>query len=547
MATSADFSESVIEASDELVDIYCEPCADDGKQIEAEGFCVDCSEYLCGQCYKNHTRYKAFKHHVLQDKNKMPVDAAKARVTDVCIEKCAVHSAKVIEYFCRSCDKLGCTACITVNHRLCKNVDHIPNIVKDLEKSEELKEFKSKLDKKLEAVTERKKKITSSKTQTEGMKTKAKAELKQQQEEIKNFFANLELEMERRIEDIDKNNKETLKTAATTCDFINDELDKMKSDTDNKLKNEQKCELFIAMKRHKSIMDEVDKEFEKLETESKIQRYALTPSSQMEAVMKSTSEICTLRTTKFGSEINVGTKNDKEKPVVCGHAMVQNHYLAITDLSNGSVKVFDTRKMNLVSEMDMSNVRCITSVKDKQIAVLLRSGKQSKIFILSISTFGSLSKDYQIPVNIESDSMAYSRDKLFIVARNKIVVIDMQGQLLETIKTTYSKHIALSPDQETIYMTNVLDNTVTSMTLEGKIKTVYQDEDLKFPQGITVDNEGLVYVRNYGNSNVHQLTADCTKVQILIENVPGTTITYSNTEKRFYLGCANMVKVYQME
>ncbi|XP_053389584.1 E3 ubiquitin-protein ligase TRIM33-like [Mercenaria mercenaria] len=294
-------------ASDEIKDIFCEPCVCDGKQIEAEGFCVDCSEYLCGQCYNLHGRFKAFKHHVLQDKKNMPVDVASTGVLDVCVEKCSKHPTKVTEYFCRSCDTLGCSACITTNHRQCQHVDHVPDIVIDLENNEEFKEFAEYFDEKLTLLKERINKINSRKTEAEEMRKQAKAELKKQRDMMNKFFDQLEDKINKKIMDIDKNNKATLKTASDRCVILNDELNKMKTAIETNRKNGQKCELYMKMKRSKPEIEKLDGQLEMLHEDSKIQRYKLVQSAQTEEMMKNTTEICRMLTARLVSETDVSS------------------------------------------------------------------------------------------------------------------------------------------------------------------------------------------------------------------------------------------------
>ncbi|XP_045158770.2 uncharacterized protein LOC123524554 [Mercenaria mercenaria] len=545
----AEYSRSVIAASDELKDIYCEPCVNDGKQIEAEGFCVDCSEYLCGQCYKNHTRYKAFRHHVLQDKDKMPVDTRKAGARDVCQEKCSIHPTKIIEYFCKSCNKLGCHACITVNHRQCQNVDHIPNIATDLEQSEEFKEFTNKLDNMLESINGRKKKLSSNITETDEMKSKARADLKKQRDEINKFFDHLEAEMERRIEDIDKRNKKILKTATFALDSIGDDLKQVKTTIHTKQKNGQNCELFIAVKNYKQKMETVNKEFEKLDGGNKIQRYALTTSTQIKEVLKNTTEICRLTTAKFVSEIDINTDNDNNDMISArGLAVVQNHYLAVLNHTNKSVKVVDVRNMKVTNEMNMKCdlVQSITNVNNNQIAVTITHNFQNKIQFLSVSMSGSLSKGHQIAIDIFCKDLAYSRGSFFMLHWGKVRITDMQGKTLKIINTEgFADSIAVSPNNETIYLASYGKNTVTSMTLDGKVKAIYKDKSLKSPDDTTIDSEGLVYVKSL--DSIHQLTEDCNKIQILLKDVYASAITYSNTDNRLYIGLGSEIEVYQIE
>lgn len=61
------FTSSLLDGSDEVKSIQCEPCQSEGNSLEAEKYCTDCKEYLCGQCCKHHFKFKAFKHHKVQD------------------------------------------------------------------------------------------------------------------------------------------------------------------------------------------------------------------------------------------------------------------------------------------------------------------------------------------------------------------------------------------------------------------------------------------------------------------------------------------------
>ncbi|XP_053389579.1 uncharacterized protein LOC128552555 [Mercenaria mercenaria] len=553
MATSRDYSKSVIAASDEIKDIFCEPCVGDGKQIEAEGFCVDCSEYLCGQCYNSHGRFKAFKHHVLQDKKNMPVDVARTGVLDVCVEKCSKHPSKVTEYFCRSCDTLGCSACITTNHRVCQNVDHVPDIVVDLEKHEEFQKFAEYFDKKHTLLKERKDKINSRKTEVQDMKKHAKAELKKQRDEINKFFDHLEAEMDKKITSIDKNNKDTLKAASDRCNIINDELNKMKTAVETNRKNGQKCELFIKMKRSKPEIKKLDSQFEMLYEASKVQRYKLVQSTQIEEIMKNTTEICRMLTAKLVSEIDVSSCKDKIKPRIEGMSVVQGHYLTVTDSSNKAVKIIDTRNGRVTSEitLDCDYVGTVTNAKSGQIVVSLTSHEpeyQSNLLTLTVSASGVLSKGNVITTERPTYDVVGIAQHLYVLHRDEMIVLDMHGNVLKTIgcDCSFLPSIAASPDKKTMYLTDYFNNSVTSMTtVECKITATYKDKDLDKPFGVTVDDEGFVYVRSKGG--IHQLTKDCTKVQIISDDVLSRVITHSDADNRLYVGELEKVKVYELK
>ncbi|XP_045208520.2 E3 ubiquitin-protein ligase TRIM71-like [Mercenaria mercenaria] len=551
MATSRNYNESVTAELDEVNYTLCEPCAGDEKQIEAEGFCFDCSEYLCEQCFNSHGRFKAFKHHILQDKDNVPVGAANIVLFDVCVEKCQKHTTKIIEYFCQSCDSLGCTACITTMHRQCQNVEHVPDIAKDLENNEELIEFEKDIHDKLKMVNDIKATIRSRKCDVNKMKRRAMKDLNKQRDEINRIFDHLEAKINQTIADIDETNMDNLNSASDRCNIIDDGLNKMKTTIETKRKNRQNCELFIAMKILKASMENLDQEYEMLYEESKIKRYKLAQSSQTKEVVTNINEMCRILTAQVVSEFNIGSCKDEVEPSVGGLAVVQKHYLAVSDNSNKTVKIVDTRNDRVTSEisLDCDYVWNVTSIKGDQIVVSMSSDESyfySNLLILAVSKDGALSKNNLITTKAVAFDLVGIEQSLYILDLNNIIVIDIQGNVLKEIicGTTY-RSIAVSTDKNTIYLINGNNNSVQSMTLNGQVTATYKDKRLKCPWGVTVDNEGFVYVRS--SDSIHQLTKDCTKVQVIIEDVFGTSITYSGTNNRLYMGDGDKVKVYELK
>ncbi|XP_053372768.1 uncharacterized protein LOC128546356 [Mercenaria mercenaria] len=391
----------------------------------------------------------------------MPVDVKGIDVVDACVEKCSKHPTKVIEYFCWSCDTLGCSACITTNHRQCQNIDHIPDIVIDLEKDDEFKKFAEYFDKKLTVLKERKDEINSRKTELEEMKKQAKAELKKQRDNINKFFDQLESEMDKKITDIDKNNKDTLKAASDRCKIIHDELNKIKSTIETNRKNGKKCELFITMKGSKPEIAKLDSQFEMLYEESRVQRYKLVTSAQTEKIMKNTTEICRMLTAKLVSEIDVSCCNDEEIPCIRGMSAVQRHYLAVTDNDNKAVKIIDTRTGRVTSEInvDCDSIWGVSNIKREQIIVSRTSYEpefKSKLLSLTVSASGALSEGNVISTIEPTYDLVAIAQHLIVVHYNKIKVLNMHGNVLKTIRCVTSdfSSIAVSPDKKPIYLTN---------------------------------------------------------------------------------------------
>ena len=67
MAASSAFGKSINLGSDQIPETYCEPCHDMRDDIKpVVGFCLNCDEGLCQECYKSHLRRKQFRNHQLQ-------------------------------------------------------------------------------------------------------------------------------------------------------------------------------------------------------------------------------------------------------------------------------------------------------------------------------------------------------------------------------------------------------------------------------------------------------------------------------------------------
>ncbi|XP_053386650.1 transcription intermediary factor 1-alpha-like [Mercenaria mercenaria] len=136
MATNYNVSQT--QDSDDVQEMYCEECEKhEDRYAPANGFCVDCVEYLCADCFKYHRRH--FKSYEVEDKNNMP--------QDFYFEKCSAHPKELIKFYCSECEKSACQECKDIDHQNCHNVNHLPTLVKDIKPSTgtELKDLKDKL------------------------------------------------------------------------------------------------------------------------------------------------------------------------------------------------------------------------------------------------------------------------------------------------------------------------------------------------------------------------------------------------------------------
>ena len=99
-------STSVCKSSEEDLCYKCDPCSTAGDEAEVTGYCVNCEEYLCSDCYKDHPRNKASRNHRLLDKDSMPT-----KETIYC-DPCGLEQVQEEAHgYCKECGEYLCASC----------------------------------------------------------------------------------------------------------------------------------------------------------------------------------------------------------------------------------------------------------------------------------------------------------------------------------------------------------------------------------------------------------------------------------------------------
>lgn len=129
------------DGSQEDVALYCVPCDREDMRQPASGFCLNCEEHLCALCHSHHKKAKPSKHHVLLDKDNMPMTRREASACRGHHKSmihdgvhCQMHRQKMVEFFCLDHNVVLCYVCSTLQHGQCK-IKFIPDISKEFSES----------------------------------------------------------------------------------------------------------------------------------------------------------------------------------------------------------------------------------------------------------------------------------------------------------------------------------------------------------------------------------------------------------------------------
>lgn len=105
------------DTSDETFVFMCSPCADDGRNVEAVSYCVDCQGYCCPPCTNVHKIVPVLKKHTVLDQTHFKSEDAGANLPAVPTQRCSKHALKIVDLYCDDDDEVGCSTCMALDHR----------------------------------------------------------------------------------------------------------------------------------------------------------------------------------------------------------------------------------------------------------------------------------------------------------------------------------------------------------------------------------------------------------------------------------------------
>ena len=103
--------------NDQVIDPWCDLCYDDaGEKTDAAAFCPQCNSFLCQSCIKAHSKVPASRNHLIKRgasmlscQNEKPIK----------YPNCPTHVGNLIDLFCLDHGKMACNECIKDAHGLC--------------------------------------------------------------------------------------------------------------------------------------------------------------------------------------------------------------------------------------------------------------------------------------------------------------------------------------------------------------------------------------------------------------------------------------------
>jgi hypothetical protein len=148
--------------------------------------------------------------------------------------------------------------------------------------------------------------------------------------------------------------------------------------------------------------------------------------------------------------------------------------------------------------------------------------------------------------------VAVSLDCLYVACLepSSVLVLNTQGDILNNITSDCLSadivpHIAVRMDSKRLFYSDYKNNSLLCVSLEGEVTAAYKHDDFESPNGMTVLDDGSVFVCSY-NGAIHHVKKGLMQGKVLLEDeVNAKSICYSPCYDEVYVGFyGNKLKVF---
>jgi hypothetical protein len=546
--------DTVTRTSEEYIPNICEHCDSDGKRAEADGFCVDCSEYLCNCCLLYHAKYKP--EHSTKSKDEM--------LQDVRFEKCLKHHTKQMKYFCIECNNFACAKCIT--NKGCYHEDGCRNKkwTSLYKVAWENKVSKTQVDTKLAEATD---KLANIEDTIEKLTTKRKDKIR---ESIKQHRQNLESKIKELESHFLKKSDEIENTFKPSIDSLSCNVQSMKTMLRSVVSQSDNCCLnFTAVKNMDRSIAPVEKGLEDLKKQTELMAYEFK-ENQSCIVEKSDfgkilfSETVLTKSAYYKNDIDVKVYYTWVLPTHISDLLIKEDLLVVIAYICNAIVLVDLIEQKVLTKLFMSS-RPISaaSINGTRIAVALPLDGKIKLFDIINSEFVDKKEDIEVESGCCSLAFSKSQCCLYVSYKyptSKITILNNTGEVIRLFDTDCfgnklfmnPRNIILSLDEESLYVSDFQRNAVIKIHSDGRIGAVFKDEELNRPRGLAIDKHGTIFVAGENSNNIFQLTSDLTKIGILVGSKdvrrPISLAIDKDTKKGcLYVGMAMNTKIKTFE
>ncbi|KAH3750422.1 protein PML-like isoform X2 [Dreissena polymorpha] len=502
----ATFSQSSIEKGSDMVqDLLCSTCEEEKLEESADYYCESCVKFYCGKCIHLHSQlFKKHSPHGRSDMKKWPV----AKKVEDFLFRCDVHKEENLAMFCKDHSQLCCNNCAFLNHRRCKTVMLLSDLVKNT--STDLKQVsvtiqttlaklkklqgnqevnihsvQSSYDEQLQKIQETRREINAA------LDTIEKKTLQEMKDSLTKLQASLQSDVDKcatlldelkqlgdAIQDIsDKSKQELFLIASIKCQDKIQQFEKYQRENFAQLKSS------ITFQPNNEIFQYLCK----LSGLGKIEHYAqtLTLQGSPDQVIRIDGK----------SEYDVRLRNDSNNEFSCSIidiCVLPSGEVLVLDDKNNNVKLLN-QHYQLVSHCSVPGLSWgMCQITPCEVGVTVGDEVQ----FIKVNN-NQLVKDRKLKFQHRLFSIAFHQGDLFVTSSTELYNYSLSGKLVSKLHEDNSNTLtvdccAVSPTGDKLYITNYIQHKLLTLARDGSVLSTFMDYELECPRGVHVTPAGQV-------------------------------------------------------
>ena len=503
-------------------------------------WCSDCEEGICTECLGQHSLAKPCRNHTtipISEYWKLP-----SYVLDI-KELCNEHHEKLLLY-CKEHERPCCGICILENHKDCKEVAVLENIIKNVKTSSVFNEIERLIDELFENIGKIRQNRETNISAVKEQKILIESEIRELRRKIDKHFDKLQESLIMELTEKEKGITEQTLELLVTLDEKQKEMTEHQTNIVNIEKYASELQTFIAVKQIEKDVETQDTCIQSIVNSNGLIQFKLS--------YKMDISINTIITSiqKFG-EVVVESKpceltfvrgKDKQAQIMVAdlspHMTVENIQLKLKQviyykgkgirgcsiLPEGRMVMscFHTNTLRFINKegeeyfqigVDTTRACMFDTVYIKynnSVAVSSGQGRNKCITIIDIE-----SKKVMTTIHMHTGvyGMAVSGRAIYYCSHDNYTGLHMldlsDKSVSDIIISDKFRAFCVATSGDKLYYINHYNDTVTCCNLHGTTQWEFTDKRvITSPRGISVDNDGNVYVIGSYYSNVVVISPD---------------------------------------
>ena len=512
---------------------------------------MDTGEGFCTECIAYHSSWKLSRSHTtipIAEYQKLPSYVLKIK------EHCNEHQEK-FNLYCKEHECPCCGICIVKNHSDCQNLAIMEEIIKNVKTSSKFNETEHLIKEMIENIGKIRQNSETNSSAVKEQKPIIENEIQELRTKINNHLDMLQENLMTELDEVDLQVTDETRELLVSLDEKQRELTEYQKNIVNIKKYALDLQTFIAVKQIVKDVETHDTCLQSLVNSDSLNQTKLTYKidsglKNITTIIQKFAEVvveskpCEMvfvrRKDKQAQmmvaelsppmsveniQLNLKQKINTEGINIRGCSLLPDGRMVFSCYRSHIVRFINTEGIELFQigrDKTGANTYDTVYIKDNN-SVAVSSGGRGKTCITIIDI-----ESKEVMTTISIDTIIYgmavtSRSLYYCAWNNGLNILNLSDESIsDGINSNMSGVYYVATSSDKLYYTNYSTHAVTCCDLHGKTQWEFKDNHvLQCPRGISVDNDGNVYVVGYVSDNAMVISPDGQRHRQLLSSKDG--------------------------